>query len=420
MASGAVYGPPVQSEGSDGGTVRHHRPRRRGRQPVPLDLLAAAGFAGLTVLTALAPLSARPHPGWLVAVVAAATGAAPALRRLYPLPACAAALVVAGATAPLGWGAAGFAAVAYTLYPVALTQPRRDVAGRAVAGVLAVGPLWLAAAVLVGDVPVHTATPGLAVLLPAAAWVAGRVVRDRRLAAARAAEELALRAVAGERLRVAREVHDVVTHSIGLIAVKASVANHVAAERPGEVAESLRAIESISREALAELRSMLRLLRVDTGARTDPCPGPRDLDPAPGVAGLGALADRVRAAGVAVELTTGGLDEVPAGVGLSVYRIAQESLTNVVKHAGAARCRVAVEADGTDVRIEVTDDGRAAAHRAAAPDGGHGLVGMRERAACYGGVLDAGPTAGGGYRVVARLPYEPAPGTGVRSGAPGP
>ncbi|WP_407562098.1 sensor histidine kinase [Streptomyces sp. 184] len=411
----------MHSDGSDGGTARHHRPRRRGRV-VPPDLLAAAGFAGLTVLTALAPLPARSHPpGWLVAAVAAATAVAPALRRLYPLPACCAGLAVAVASWPLGWGAAGFAAVAYTLYPVALTQPRRDPGTRVVAAVLAGGPLCLAAAGLLGDVPVHHPRMlGFAVLLPAAAWVAGRVVRDRRLAAARAAEELALRAVAGERLRVARELHDVVTHSIGLIAVKASVANHVAAERPAEVVESLRAIESISREALAELRSMLRLLRVDTGAPTDPCPGPRNLHPTPGVAGLGALADRVRAAGVAVELTTSGLDDVPAGVGLSVYRIAQESLTNVVKHAGVATCRVDVEADGKDVRIEVTDDGRAVRNRAAAPVGGHGLVGMRERAAMYGGVLDAGPTAAGGYRVMARLPYEPAPGNGVRMGVPGP
>ncbi|WP_240662547.1 sensor histidine kinase [Streptomyces sp. WAC 06738] len=415
----------MRSDGSDGGTARHHRPRRRGRV-VPLDLLAAAGFAGLTVLTALAPLPVRSHPpGWLVAAVAAATAVAPALRRLYPLPACCASLAVAVAAWPLGWGAAGFAAVAYTLYPVALTQPRRDVDARVVAAVLAGGPLCLAAAGLFGDVPVHPQTLGFAVLLPATAWVAGRLARDRRLAAARAAEELALRAVAGERLRVARELHDVVTHSIGLIAVKASVANHVAAERPAEVVESLRAIESISREALAELRSMLRLLRVDTGAPADSCPGPRNLDPhnldpTPGVAGLGALADRVRAAGVAVELTTSGLDDVPAGVGLSVYRIAQESLTNVVKHAGVATCRVDVEADGKDVRIEVTDDGRAAPDRAARPDGGHGLVGMRERAAMYGGVLDAGPTAAGGYRVVARLPYEPAPGSGVRLGVPGP
>lgn len=387
---------------------------------VPPDLLAAAGFAGLTVLTALAPLPVRGHPpGWLVAAVAAATAVAPALRRPYPLPACCASLAVAVAAWPLGWGAAGFAAVAYTLCPVALTQPRRDVPVRLVAAVLAGGPLCLAAAGLVGNVPVHPRTLGFAVLLPAAAWVAGRVVRNRRLAAARAAEDLALRAVAGERLRVARELHDVVTHSIGLIAVKASVANHVAAERPAEVADSLRAIESISREALAELRSMLRLLRVDTGTPADPCPGPRNLDPAPGVAGLGALADRVREAGVAVELTTSGLDDVPAGVGLSVYRIAQESLTNVIKHAGVASCRVDVEADGKDVRIEVTDDGRAAPGRDAPPGGGHGLVGMRERAAMYGGVLDAGPAAGG-YRVMARLPYEPASGSGVRLGVPGP
>lgn len=416
MAPGAPYGPPVRSDGSDGDTARHHRPRRRGRV-VPPDLIAATGFAGLTVLTALAPLPGRGHaPVWLVATVAAATAVAPALRRLYPLPACCASLAVAVTAWPLGWGAAGFAAVAYTLYPVALTRPRRDVPAGVVAAALAGGPLCLGAAALPGDAPAHPRTLGFAALLPAAAWIAGRLIRDRRLAAARAAEELALRAVAGERLRVARELHDVVTHSIGLIAVKASVANHVAAERPAEVADALRAIESVSREALAELRSMLRLLRVDT----DPFPDSSDLGPTPSVGGLGALADRVREAGVAVELTTSGLGDVPAGVGLSVYRIAQESLTNVVKHAGVATCRVDVEADGKDVRIEVTDDGRAAPDRRARTGGGHGLVGMRERAAMYGGVLDAGPTAVGGYRVRARLPYEPAPGDGVRWGVPGP
>lgn len=151
---------------------------------------------------------------------------------------------------------------------------------------------------------------------------------ERREYAARSAERLARESVAEERLRIARELHDVVAHSVGLIAVKAGVANHVLRSRPEEAHEALRVIETSSRSALVEMRRLLGVLRTE----------PPGLGPLPGLAALPELAERTRLAGVAVDLDVRDAGGVPEGVGLSVYRIVQEALTNVVKHA-AGRSR---------------------------------------------------------------------------------
>jgi signal transduction histidine kinase len=232
-----------------------------------------------------------------------------------------------------------------------------------------------------------------------AAWELGRASQQRRTYAIRAAHQLAQQAVTEERLRIARELHDVVTHGMGLIAVKAGVANHVVRARPEEAHEALRVIEQTSRSALDDMRRMLGVLRAgDTlAAELAPAPGPE------------ALPDLARRAGA--ELTARGLADLPDGVGLAVHRIVQEALTNVAKHAGPqARCAIAVEADGGEVRITVTDDGGAGRHRHV-PEfavGGHGLIGMQERVAMYGGTFSAGPEPGGGFAVRATLHYQAA------------
>jgi len=246
-------------------------------------------------------------------------------------------------------------------------------------------------------------------LIIGAAWLLGYFVGDRHVYAARleertaeleqARDELARRAVAEERLRLARELHDVVAHSMSVIAVQSGVGAHVAESRPEEVGKALAAIEATSRDTLEELRRLLGVLRQDSESQAS-------LAPVPGLADLEGLLGEVAKAGLAVRLRVEGTPSpLPAGVDLSAYRIVQEALTNVVKHAGPAQAQVTIGYRDRDVTVEVTDDGRGAA--APAGDGrggtGHGLVGMRERVAAFGGDLETGPRPGGGFRVAARL-----------------
>jgi signal transduction histidine kinase len=239
------------------------------------------------------------------------------------------------------------------------------------------------------------------------AWVIGLVVRSRRaetqarLAEAEERAEVqrqeAARAVAEERLRIAQELHDVVAHSMSVIAVQAGVGAHVLDSQPEEARRSLEAISQTSRSTLAEMRRLLGVLRGEDGERAHA--------PAPGLDDLETLAGEVRVTGVDVTVeVTGDRTCVPPGVDLSAYRVVQEALTNVIKHAGqGASARVTVDYAPDGLCIEVADDGRGAA--AVATNGGHGLLGMRERVAVWGGELTVGPRAGGGYRVAAHIPY---------------
>jgi signal transduction histidine kinase len=190
-------------------------------------------------------------------------------------------------------------------------------------------------------------------------------------------------------------LHDVVAHSMGVIAVQAGVGAHVIDADPDEARKSLDAISQTSRSTLAEIRRMLGILREDTGASYAPAPGLADLD---------RLVRDVGGAGLEVDVRKeGARTELPPGVDFTAYRIVQEALTNVLKHAGRARARVVVGYEENALRLEIVDDGRGVNGRAT--PGGHGLMGMRERVGMYGGSFEAGPRTGGGFRVAVRLPY---------------
>jgi signal transduction histidine kinase len=284
---------------------------------------------------------------------------------------------------------------------------------------LAAGLAAVALSVAVWLQPERVATSSTwvaSLLAVAVAWLWGENLRNRRARWA-AMEERARRleaereerdrqAVTAERLRIARELHDVVAHSMSVIAVQSGVANHVIDSRPAQARQALATIEATSRSALVELRRLLGVLRQGDAPVAS-------LEPNPGMAELGRLADQIRSAGVEVELKVEGEPgDLPPGVDLSAFRIAQEGLTNVLKHGGGV-ARVLVRYSPGAVAVEIADDGRAGVAEEAPAEGtGHGLIGMRERVAVFGGELTAGPVPDGGYRMAARLPYAAAAGAG--------
>jgi signal transduction histidine kinase len=251
-------------------------------------------------------------------------------------------------------------------------------------------------------------------------WMAGRAVRSRseltaelHEAAVRAGEARdheATRAVTEERRRIAREMHDVVGHSVSMMVVQAGGARRILERDPARAIAAAELIEQTGREALAEMRSLLGVLHADDQG------GP-EYAPQPSLRELEALVERARAAGVPVDLTVDGAQrELPAGLDLAAYRVVQEALTNVVKHGGRAptEVRVHYRADAVEVRIADRGDG---AVELRLDGGGHGLVGMTERVRMYGGKLHAGRRPGGGFEVHAVLPLEDEPGAALTAGA---
>jgi signal transduction histidine kinase len=220
----------------------------------------------------------------------------------------------------------------------------------------------------------------------------GEEVRQARERAERSEAE-ARRAVDEERARITRELHDVLAHSVSVMTVQASAVRRLLRPEQEREREALLSVEETGRQALAEMRRLLGIMRPDAE--------PAARAPQPGLRTLPTLVEQVRQSGLPVELTIEGEPvSLPAGVDLSAYRIVQEALTNTLRHAGEAHAWVAVRYGGEDVEIEVANDGRSDNG-----DGsGHGLVGMRERVALCGGELTAGPREGGGYRIAARLP----------------
>ena len=230
------------------------------------------------------------------------------------------------------------------------------------------------------------------VALCALALAVGDMARSRR----EAIEEESQRRLGEERLRIAREVHDVVAHAMVAINVQAGVAAHRLDKDPEQARSALRAIKDTSGEALSDLRATLGVLRGEDGDAP--------VRPAAGLGDLDELAAGLRGAGVRVELDVADVGELPAAVHAAGYRIVQEALTNALRHAGATQVRVRVERDAGAVRLEVADDGAGAAANGAGDGTGSGLRGMRERAAALGGSFEAGPADGGGWRVAATLP----------------
>jgi signal transduction histidine kinase len=328
-------------------------------------------------------------------------------RRRYPL----AVLIVSGSAVVtyslLGYvNGAALLAPAIALYWVAKTF---SVRWTLLISVLTLGVLMTASAV---NNPFGRTGGGFDLIpaLIAAAVFGGIAVRNRNAYAASIqarAEGEALRRVDEERLRIARELHDVVAHTMATINVQAGMAAHVLTDQPGVAAEALQTIRTASKDGLRELRAILNVLRqADEGDPTQPVPGLAQLD---------TLVSGAERAGLPVALRQfGSPRELPAPVDLTAYRIVQESLTNVIRHAGPATATVVISYDGIGLQIEVTDTGIGPGPLplggGAAGTGGYGLTGMRERAAAVGGIIAAGPGPGGGFRVTARLPAPPQPG----------
>jgi signal transduction histidine kinase len=282
---------------------------------------------------------------------------------------------------------------------IAATRPRPVSIGAAVIalGVLARcadGGMWSPA-----GFPDRSSFPVLAAgVTTVIAWLIGESIRQHRLHAETLRIQAEAEAVTAERLRIAREVHDIVAHSIGVIAIQAGAGSRVINTQPTEARNALSAIEATSQDTLAGLRRTLGAPR-GTGQGPDPAPSP--LDPAAGLAHIGRLAAKARSAGVRVDVRWRGQPRpLPADIDQSAFRIVQEAVTNVVRHAGAGRCQVIIDQQDDEVAIEVTDHGRGGA----AVGAGYGITGMRERAGLLGGQLTAGPGPEGGFRVAARLP----------------
>jgi signal transduction histidine kinase len=380
-----------------------------------LDVAGAAVVAaGLVVATSFAGGDADSRSfDVLGAVLVAVAGSALALHRRAPL------VGLAVTTAAL----AAYRALDYSGGPVYFTA-----IGAIFAVSVARGPgkAWLPALVSTATIlaiGIQGAKQVFAALF--VSWVAGALLlggsirgrraeravleeRARHLAETR--EEEARRRVAEERVRIARDLHDSVAHSLASISVQAGVGAHVLEERPDDAKAALLAIKHASGDALTELRATLGMLRSDEAA---------PLEPTAGLSRLPALVDNARAAGLEVDVVTEGeARPLSPAVDAVAFRIVQESLTNVIRHAGAAHATVAVRHGEAGVEVEVTDDGRGAdtGDRAAGggaagggsggsgSGGGHGLAGMRERVALLGGDLYAGARPTGGYRVRARLP----------------
>ena len=380
----------------------------RWRPSVVDGLVATAGLAiSVAVLATSDPVPAdvrEPHAA-AYALVAVANGAV-LLRRRNP-----ALAVAAGVAAGFAYAAAEFPVALAPVYLLSVYTAASVLPARPARGVLVATTVvgWLTTTLSPG--PTDLSVPALTV----AVWMAGNYIGSRQAYTAeleaknrlleQAQLELAEQAVTEERLRIARELHDVVAHTMSVVAVHAGSGRMVAEEDPAAARQALATIEASTRSALLEMRRLLGVLR---GAGGQQATG---LAPAPGLSDLDALVADVVKSGVTVEVRVEGQrPDVPPGVDLSAYRIVQEALTNVIKHAGRARATVVVRYSNDAVVVEIDDDGpgvpalpRTSAVPGAAPAGGHGLAGMAERVAIYDGALEAGPRPAGGFRVVARL-----------------
>ena len=369
------------------------------RQWMAID--AAVSVAMLALLVGVAASTHPHHSGGahtLALFLLAPLASLPlAMRRRWPVPVFFVVLVASVAYELLGPKASTVTGATYGLYTVAV-QANRSWSLLALAAIEAGGVVDVIFTTTGKD---RAATDAFTALVQLTVWIAAEGIRRHRAYVASLRERALREALSEQRLQIARELHDIVAHAMSVVAVQAGVGSHLIATRPDEAAKSLRAIEDTARAALSETRSLLGVMR-------DEDHDPASRSPAPGLDNLQALVQRVADAGQPVALHVEGQPRaLPHSLELSLYRVVQEALTNVVRHAAPpATATVVVRYDDNGaVVVEVTDDGRGIRTKRG-EGGGHGLAGRRERVSLLGGELVAGPRAGGGYRVVARLPAE--------------
>jgi signal transduction histidine kinase len=371
--------------------------RLRGINPLVVDGLLAATILGLSLFAAtLGPEPVGRRDPDAFAFLLIVLGCVPLMfRRRAALPVlwivCAAAI----AYAAFGYPDNLVVSLVLATYTAASREPRERVRTLVapvalVAGIAAqlaaqTGFNWLE---VVGGVTFSVAIP----------VAVGRAVFNRRRRLREDRERMAHDAVVQERARIARELHDVVAHAMSVMIVQAGAARTVVERDPGEAARALRRIEDTGRFGMAEMRRLIGVLKAGDEEA--------ELMPQPGLAQLDQLLETVRSAGLPVEAVTEGTPRpLPPGVELTAYRVVQEGLTNVLKHAGGAHARATVRYEEDAIAVEVADDGRGAV---VDPNGtpGHGLLGMRERVAVFDGTLETGARAGGGFVLRARIPLD--------------
>jgi signal transduction histidine kinase len=386
-----------------------------GRNPVSVHITAPAVAAGTGWQAALLPVAARTAPL--------------AIRRFRPLIAfwlCLAGCLLAGSTGTIAVDFVAFIALVPAAYSAVVHSPYQGAA-------LLSTPAAVFALAFPGASPMQSGNYKLliALLVFVAVMVVGIAVRlsrrresesqDRLLRVREEQENATRQALGHERARIASELHDVVTHNVSMMVVQAGAARRVLGASPDEARSALLAVEDSGRAAIVELQHLLGLLappgELEDGGLTG-SQDPEPLRPQPGLDQIRPLLDRVTATGLPVELRVRGTPRtLPPGVDLAAYRVVQEALTNVIKHAGPSSTTVTLDYRQDALVIEVADDGRpagpAASLRAAPgmlramPGSGRGLLGLRERVLLYGGELEAGGQPGGGWRVRARLPKQP-------------
>ena len=418
----------------------------------------------------LFPLSIWVAGGWAPPLLAGLVALPVALRRRDPVGALILALVGCSLVVAVGGEVnhGPFIPLALTLYMVAATRSRRvAIIGLAAALALLTVQGFILSLTGSGSGP----ATGVALFL-VIAWMVGISVQQRRSYTARVREQVATAAVTEERLRIARELHDVVAHSMTVVAVQAGFGEYVFEHEPDQARAALGNIQHVTRDALSDMQRLLGVLRQDgTGQPDGTAPAPArqlQLAPAPGLADLERLVSTTAGAGVRVDvIRTGDRRDIPAGIDQSAFRIVQESLTNVVKHSGASSCRVTVGYARASLQVEITDpggEGQGAGDEGAGAAGqrgframgaggvppgkaerspglatwpaarrphstsangaangtGHGILGMRERVSLSGGEFSAGPLPGRGFRVAAvfPLPVLPAPAAAPPGEAP--
>ncbi|MFG1656207.1 sensor histidine kinase [Micromonospora chersina] len=382
-----------------------------------------AAVSALVALVAVLGIAAQPG-----GVAGASVGVVMALvllfRRIHPSAVAAAVAVLALLQVVVGWGPLAYdVGVLIALYSVVKYADRlRD---GILAGIVAAIGVLLAAAEMPDTAPWWAGALYYG-LITGAVWLVGLNVRTRRLYVLSLEERAATlerereaesrAAVAEERTRIARELHDVVAHSMAVMIVQADGVRFTIDRDPATAREAAKVVADTGRQALEEMRRLVGVLREPSRPEPAAEPGAPDAEPAhrrPALVELPDLLERFRAAGLRItDTATGTPVALPPGLELTVYRVVQESLTNALKHAGVgAAVEVRLDWSADAVVVRAVDDGRGRPVVRPAPSGGHGLVGMRERVGVYDGSLAAGPRLGGGWRVEARLPLPSAAGT---------